>query len=151
IHHNLKLTTNNTMGGLGGNVCTPGPIMLQGQGQPVQYRNLWLLTGTAASPEVARMSPLDRRQAVAQVSPKVPRPSSPKVTYILGIRPMQKIRADFEIRLKLPRMKVKQWCVLTARPPELIGQKAVTVSMSPRGKVITEQSPERRQVLRSIV
>jgi hypothetical protein len=48
-------------------------------------------------------------------------------------------------------MKVKKWCVLTARPPVLTGQKAVAVSMSPRGRVVTEQSPERRQVLRSVV
>lgn len=33
----------NTTSGMGGDVCKPGPIMLQDHGHPVQYRNIWLL------------------------------------------------------------------------------------------------------------
>lgn len=33
----------NTTAGMGGDVCKPGPIMLQDHGNPVQYRNVWLL------------------------------------------------------------------------------------------------------------
>jgi hypothetical protein len=43
IHDKVKLTKDNTTGGLGGDGCTPGPIMLQDLGNPVQYRNILLL------------------------------------------------------------------------------------------------------------
>jgi hypothetical protein len=43
IQDNVKITTDNTRAGLGGDVCQPGPIMLQDHGAPVQYRNIWLL------------------------------------------------------------------------------------------------------------
>jgi hypothetical protein len=43
IHDAVKIPKDNTTAGLGGDPCTPGPIMLQDHGNPVQYRNIWLL------------------------------------------------------------------------------------------------------------
>jgi Domain of Unknown Function (DUF1080) len=43
IHDDVKISKDNTRAGLGGDPCTPGPIMLQDHGSPVQFRNIWLL------------------------------------------------------------------------------------------------------------
>jgi rubredoxin len=43
IHEDVAIPVDNTRAGLGGDPCAPGPIHLQDHGNPIQYRNIWLL------------------------------------------------------------------------------------------------------------
>ncbi len=43
IHDDIMIPVDNTRAGMGGDPCTPGPILLQNHGNPVQYRNIWLV------------------------------------------------------------------------------------------------------------
>ena len=43
IHKDVEIPLDNTVAGLGGDPSKPGPIMLQDHGNPVQYRNIWLV------------------------------------------------------------------------------------------------------------
>ena len=42
IHEKQEIQVDNTTAGMGGDPKTPGPVMLQDHGDPVQYRNVWV-------------------------------------------------------------------------------------------------------------
>ena len=64
IHDHVPLTTDGTLESLGGDPCTPGPVMLQGLYGPVQFRNIWLVRPEGKLGEVRELTWPGGKQSV---------------------------------------------------------------------------------------
>jgi len=49
IHNNVEFDAQVTTAGLPGDLSKPGPLLLQDHGNPIRYRNVWVLPNTSAA------------------------------------------------------------------------------------------------------
>jgi hypothetical protein len=54
IHDDVEIGVDNTVSGLGGDPSKPGPLHLQDHGDPVEFRNIWLVPLSKAKTAVTR-------------------------------------------------------------------------------------------------
>jgi transglutaminase-like putative cysteine protease len=90
--------------------------------------------------------PLERSASAEPEGAATALPAS-NSAYILAVQPAQTVQVEYSIRYQQPDVDIKTWELAAAKPPVLIGQRAVSASVSPPLGEVTERSPLKRRVL----
>ena len=114
IHDKQNITQDNTTSGLGGNPAEGGPVLLQDHGNPVQYRNIWLVKKATANVKAVVVP----RALVVKDAPKAVVVKDAPKAVVVKDAPKAVVVKD------APKAVVTSRAVVTATPKAVVGKDA---------------------------